>query len=112
MPDTVAGSGGRSCSLAGQGRLTLRSSAIPVLSHRYYINLCQKIYKGPLDCSDRASICKKSATGIVQALGLVHTQKLDVVGKALGPCARSQVTHESWEGEGVLVGRWLRTGFS
>ncbi|XP_077611202.1 cation-independent mannose-6-phosphate receptor [Crocuta crocuta] len=46
----------------------------------YYINLCQKIYKGPLDCSDRASICKKSATGIVQALGLVHTQKLDVVG--------------------------------
>uniref|UniRef100_A0A673TKJ8 Cation-independent mannose-6-phosphate receptor n=1 Tax=Suricata suricatta TaxID=37032 RepID=A0A673TKJ8_SURSU len=56
----------------------------------YYINLCQKIYKGPLDCSDRASICKKSATGVVQVLGLVHTQKLDVIGKALGPCARSQ----------------------
>lgn len=57
---------------------------------RYYINLCQKIYKGPLDCSDRASICKKSASGVVQALGLVHTQKLDVLGKALGPC-RAQV---------------------
>nr|XP_060473234.1 cation-independent mannose-6-phosphate receptor [Panthera onca] len=46
----------------------------------YYINLCQKIYKGPLDCSDRASICKKSASGVVQVLGLVHTQKLDVIG--------------------------------
>uniref|UniRef100_A0A5F9C0Z7 Cation-independent mannose-6-phosphate receptor n=1 Tax=Oryctolagus cuniculus TaxID=9986 RepID=A0A5F9C0Z7_RABIT len=45
----------------------------------YFINLCQRIYKGPLDCSERASICKKSPTGQVQALGLVHTQKLDVV---------------------------------
>ncbi|XP_014402424.1 PREDICTED: cation-independent mannose-6-phosphate receptor, partial [Myotis brandtii] len=45
----------------------------------YYINLCQKVNKGPLDCSDRASICKKSASGDVQVLGLVHTQKLDVV---------------------------------
>nr|XP_019605252.1 PREDICTED: cation-independent mannose-6-phosphate receptor [Rhinolophus sinicus] len=44
----------------------------------YYINLCQKIHKGPLDCSDRASICKKSASGDVHVLGLVHTQKLDV----------------------------------
>lgn len=49
---------------------------------RYYINLCQKVYKGPLDCSDRASICKKSASGNVEVLGLVHTQKLDVVGEA------------------------------
>lgn len=45
----------------------------------YYINLCQKIHKGPLDCSDRASICKKSASGDVHVLGLVHTQKLDVI---------------------------------
>ncbi|XP_059555884.1 cation-independent mannose-6-phosphate receptor isoform X3 [Myotis daubentonii] len=45
----------------------------------YYVNLCQKINKGPLDCSDRASVCKKSASGEVQVLGLVHTQKLDVV---------------------------------
>uniref|UniRef100_G1PEY2 Cation-independent mannose-6-phosphate receptor n=1 Tax=Myotis lucifugus TaxID=59463 RepID=G1PEY2_MYOLU len=45
----------------------------------YYINLCQKVNKGPLDCSDRASVCKKSASGDVQVLGLVHTQKLDVV---------------------------------
>ncbi|XP_019519312.1 PREDICTED: cation-independent mannose-6-phosphate receptor [Hipposideros armiger] len=45
----------------------------------YYINLCQKIHKGPLDCSDRASICKKSTSGDVQVLGLVHTQKLDVI---------------------------------
>ncbi|XP_066228988.1 cation-independent mannose-6-phosphate receptor isoform X1 [Saccopteryx leptura] len=45
----------------------------------YYINLCQKIYKGPLDCSDRASICKKSSSGDVQSLGLVHTQRLEVV---------------------------------
>ncbi|XP_043744063.1 cation-independent mannose-6-phosphate receptor [Cervus elaphus] len=45
----------------------------------YYINLCQKIYKGPQDCSERASVCKKSASGEVQVLGLVHTQKLEVV---------------------------------
>ncbi|XP_044616685.2 cation-independent mannose-6-phosphate receptor [Equus asinus] len=45
----------------------------------YYINLCQKIYKGPLECSDRASVCKKSASGEVQVLGLVHTQRLDVI---------------------------------
>ncbi|XP_007943478.1 cation-independent mannose-6-phosphate receptor [Orycteropus afer afer] len=45
----------------------------------YYINLCQKIYKGPSGCSDRASICRKTASGQVQVLGLVHTQKLDVV---------------------------------
>ncbi|MBZ3890423.1 Cation-independent mannose-6-phosphate receptor, partial [Sciurus carolinensis] len=45
----------------------------------YFINLCQRIYKGPLDCSERASVCKKSASGQVQVLGLVHTQKLDVI---------------------------------
>lgn len=74
---------------------------------RYYINLCQKIYKGPQDCSERASVCKRSASGEVQVLGLVHTQKLDVVGKAL----RSHVSPLSWEDEGVVVGlegqRWL-----
>ncbi|XP_047625757.1 cation-independent mannose-6-phosphate receptor [Phacochoerus africanus] len=46
----------------------------------YYLNLCQRIYKGPLDCSDRASVCKKNPSGDVQVLGLVHTQKLDVIG--------------------------------
>ncbi|KAM5228759.1 cation-independent mannose-6-phosphate receptor [Ctenodactylus gundi] len=45
----------------------------------YFINLCQRVHKGPLDCSDRASICKKSSSGQVQVLGLVHTQKLDVI---------------------------------
>ncbi|GAB1300523.1 Cation-independent mannose-6-phosphate receptor [Apodemus speciosus] len=45
----------------------------------YFINLCQKVYKGPLDCSERASVCKKSASGQVQVLGLVHTQKLEVI---------------------------------
>ena len=56
---------------------------------RYFINLCQKIYKGPQDCPDRASVCKKSASGEVQVLGLVHTQKLDAVGKARAPpCGR------------------------
>lgn len=64
--------------------------------HRYYINLCQKIYKGPLDCSDRASICKKSASGDVQVLGLVHTQRLDVIGEAWTP-GRSQAP---WLGGG------------
>lgn len=59
--------------------------------HRYYINLCQKIHKGPLDCSDRASICKKSASGDVHVLGLVHTQKLDVRGKAWVLVLRLQV---------------------
>lgn len=59
--------------------------------HRYYVNLCQKIHKGPLDCSDRASICKKSSSGDVQVLGLVHTQKLDVQGKAWVLVTRVQV---------------------
>ncbi|XP_004449849.1 cation-independent mannose-6-phosphate receptor isoform X2 [Dasypus novemcinctus] len=45
----------------------------------YFINLCQRIYNGPFGCSDRASICRKSDSGHVQALGLVHTQKLEVV---------------------------------
>lgn len=49
---------------------------------RYFINLCQRIYKGPLDCSERASVCKKSASGHVQVLGLVHTQRLEVAGEA------------------------------
>ena len=81
-----------------------------VLFYRYYINLCQKIYKGPLDCSDRASICKKSASGVVQVLGLVHTQKLDVIGEALGPCAWLQVSHQNWEGKGVLIGQEAQHG--
>ncbi|XP_012590642.1 PREDICTED: cation-independent mannose-6-phosphate receptor [Condylura cristata] len=54
-----------------------------LLSHdgaSYYINLCQKVYQGPLGCSDRASICQKTNTGHVQVLGLIHTQKLDVDG--------------------------------
>ncbi|XP_052025662.1 cation-independent mannose-6-phosphate receptor isoform X3 [Apodemus sylvaticus] len=45
----------------------------------YFINLCQGVFKGPLDCSERASICKKNAAGHVQVLGLVHTQRLDVL---------------------------------
>jgi len=88
----------------GQTPTLLTSS---VLFCRYYINLWQKIYKGPQDCSERASVCKKSTSGEVQVLGLVHTQKLDVVGKAL----RSHVSRLSWEGEGVVLGlegqRWL-----
>uniref|UniRef100_A0A8C5VW34 Cation-independent mannose-6-phosphate receptor n=1 Tax=Microcebus murinus TaxID=30608 RepID=A0A8C5VW34_MICMU len=43
----------------------------------YYINLCQRVHKGPLDCPERASVCRKSPTGEVQVLGLIHTQKLD-----------------------------------
>ncbi|ELK09957.1 Cation-independent mannose-6-phosphate receptor [Pteropus alecto] len=65
----------------------------------YYINLCQKIYKGPLDCSDRASICKKSASGDVQVLGLVHTQRLDVIDDKVivtyskgDPCGENRTT--------------------
>ena len=83
--------------MLGQTPTLLTSS---VLFCRYYINLCQKIYKGPQDCSERASVCKKSTSGEVQVLGLVHTQKLDVVGKAL----RSHVSRLSWEGEGVVLG--------
>ncbi|KAF6114200.1 insulin like growth factor 2 receptor [Phyllostomus discolor] len=45
----------------------------------YYLNFCQRVHKGPLDCSDRASVCRKSESGEVQVLGLVHTQQLDVV---------------------------------
>lgn len=67
--------------------------------------MCQKINKGPLDCSDRASVCRKSASGDVQVLGLVHTQKLDVSGTA----------GASWLGRGEAGagagggggGRWL-----
>ncbi|XP_060061207.1 cation-independent mannose-6-phosphate receptor isoform X2 [Erinaceus europaeus] len=43
----------------------------------YYINLCQHINQGPLGCSERASVCRRSETGEVQDLGMVYTQKLD-----------------------------------
>lgn len=71
--------------------------------YRYYINLCQKIYKGPLDCSERASVCRKSPSGDVQVLGLVHTQKLDVIGKAWTLVAWSQVSCQIRECGGVFL---------
>lgn len=77
----------------------------PLWFHRYYINLCQKINRGPLDCSDRASICKKSASGDVQVLGLVHTQKLDVVGTA------GTVAQAAWHGRGGGVFSSARVGW-
>ncbi|XP_061480276.1 cation-independent mannose-6-phosphate receptor isoform X2 [Rhineura floridana] len=46
----------------------------------YYMNLCQRVHEGPTGCPERASVCRKSRNGAVQALGLVHTQKLNVTG--------------------------------
>uniref|UniRef100_A0A8C3PZL1 Insulin like growth factor 2 receptor n=1 Tax=Chrysolophus pictus TaxID=9089 RepID=A0A8C3PZL1_CHRPC len=46
----------------------------------YYLNLCQRVYEGPTGCPERASICRKSNSGDVEVLGLVHTQKLNVTG--------------------------------
>uniref|UniRef100_A0A8C4P4C4 Insulin like growth factor 2 receptor n=1 Tax=Dromaius novaehollandiae TaxID=8790 RepID=A0A8C4P4C4_DRONO len=46
----------------------------------YYVNLCQRVHEGPTGCPERASICRKSNSGDVQVLGLVHTQKLNVTG--------------------------------
>lgn len=74
------------CLQQGGGARVETSLLTPPLSCcRYFINLCQRIYKGPLDCSERASVCKKSASGQVQVLGLVHTQRLDVIGEAPSP---------------------------
>ena len=68
--------------LGGVGAEAEPRSLCSVSPRRYYINLCQRVYKGPLDCSDRASVCRKSESGDVQVLGLVHTQKLDIEGEA------------------------------
>ncbi|MEE6475517.1 hypothetical protein FKM82_010780, partial [Ascaphus truei] len=44
----------------------------------YYINLCQRVNKGPSGCSESASICRKSHGGSIQDLGQVHTQTVTV----------------------------------
>ncbi|XP_053567150.1 cation-independent mannose-6-phosphate receptor [Bombina bombina] len=44
----------------------------------YYLNLCQRVNEGPTGCPDTASVCKKSASGIVEVLGLVHTQTVTI----------------------------------
>ncbi|XP_053150803.1 cation-independent mannose-6-phosphate receptor [Hemicordylus capensis] len=44
----------------------------------YYINLCQRVHEGPPGCPERASVCRKPHNGVAQALGLVHTQTLNV----------------------------------
>uniref|UniRef100_UPI003AAAD5C6 cation-independent mannose-6-phosphate receptor isoform X1 n=2 Tax=Centroberyx gerrardi TaxID=166262 RepID=UPI003AAAD5C6 len=48
-------------------------------SHRgdsYYINLCQGIHGGLTDCPEGATVCRRSAAGKTQTLGLVYTQKM------------------------------------
>lgn len=45
----------------------------------YYVNLCREVFQGPPGCSPRASVCRKNPVGQVEVLGLVHTQKLDVI---------------------------------
>lgn len=49
---------------------------------RYYVNLCREVFQGPPGCSPRASVCRKNPVGQVEVLGLIHTQKLDVIGEA------------------------------
>ncbi|XP_054826091.1 cation-independent mannose-6-phosphate receptor [Eublepharis macularius] len=46
----------------------------------YYMNLCQRVHEGPSGCPEQASVCRKSHSGTVQVLGLVHTQMLNVMG--------------------------------
>ncbi|KAL8185996.1 UNVERIFIED_CONTAM: hypothetical protein K2H54_061273 [Gekko kuhli] len=46
----------------------------------YYMNLCQRVHEGPSGCPEQASVCRKSLSGSVQVLGLVHTQMLNVMG--------------------------------
>lgn len=50
------------------------------------MNLCQRVYEGPTGCPERASICRKSNSGDVEVLGLVHTQKLNVTGTVIVEC--------------------------
>ncbi|XP_055982014.1 cation-independent mannose-6-phosphate receptor isoform X3 [Sorex fumeus] len=45
----------------------------------YYVNLCREVFRGPPGCSERASVCRKTPVGRVEVLGLIHTQRLDVV---------------------------------
>ncbi|XP_076026629.1 cation-independent mannose-6-phosphate receptor [Genypterus blacodes] len=48
-------------------------------SHRgdsYTFNLCQSIHGGSPGCPDGASVCRRSAAGQTQSLGLVYTQRM------------------------------------
>ncbi|KAM9355931.1 cation-independent mannose-6-phosphate receptor [Pholidichthys leucotaenia] len=42
----------------------------------YYINLCQGIHGGLLDCPDGATVCRHSAAGKTETLGRLYTQKM------------------------------------
>lgn len=49
---------------------------------KYYLNLCQRVNRGPSACSESASVCQES-NGRVQVLGQVHTQKVTVKGNVV-----------------------------
>ncbi|XP_069811536.1 cation-independent mannose-6-phosphate receptor [Dendropsophus ebraccatus] len=49
---------------------------------RYYLNLCQRVHKGPSACSETASVCRES-NGRVQVLGQVHTQTVTLQDKTI-----------------------------
>uniref|UniRef100_A0A6Q2XKG2 Insulin-like growth factor 2 receptor n=1 Tax=Esox lucius TaxID=8010 RepID=A0A6Q2XKG2_ESOLU len=46
----------------------------------YYINLCQGIHGGLPGCPEGAAVCRRTSEGKTEALGLVYTQKMSVLG--------------------------------
>ncbi|XP_028809164.1 cation-independent mannose-6-phosphate receptor isoform X2 [Denticeps clupeoides] len=48
-------------------------------SDSYYVNLCQGIHGGLMDCPESAAICRRSK-GKTQVLGLIHTQSMALTG--------------------------------
>uniref|UniRef100_A0A8B9KQH5 Insulin-like growth factor 2 receptor n=1 Tax=Astyanax mexicanus TaxID=7994 RepID=A0A8B9KQH5_ASTMX len=42
----------------------------------YYMNLCQGVHGGLMDCPEGAAVCRRRANGKTENLGLVHTQTM------------------------------------
>ncbi|XP_066532658.1 cation-independent mannose-6-phosphate receptor isoform X2 [Hoplias malabaricus] len=45
----------------------------------YYMNLCQGVHGGLLDCPEGAAVCRRRTSGKTETLGLVHTQRMSFV---------------------------------
>lgn len=55
----------------------------PLLLSSYYINLCWAVHGGLTDCPDSATVCRRTAARVTQALGRVYTQKMTFAGEHL-----------------------------
>ncbi|XP_072542274.1 cation-independent mannose-6-phosphate receptor [Salminus brasiliensis] len=48
-------------------------------SDAYYMNLCQGVHGGLMDCPEGAAVCRKRASGKTETLGRVYTQSMELV---------------------------------